>query len=69
VAVAHHLVVSIYFVIRNKESYKEPVLHENPKRREKQIKTHLAKLKELGLEIEIKQKDKIIKVDSLLESL
>lgn len=67
-AVAHHLMVSVYFVIKNKEAYKEPVLQDNPKRKNRQIKNHLAKLKELGLEIEIKPESKLIKVASLLES-
>jgi transposase len=69
VAVAHHLIIAVYFVIKNKESYKEPVLHDNPKRRSRQIKNHLTKLKELGLKIEIKQENQTIKVVSLLESL
>lgn len=69
VAIAHHLMIAVYFVIKNKEAYKEPVLHDNPKRRNRQIKNHLAKLKELGLEIEVKQENQTIKVVSLLESL
>lgn len=68
VAIAHHLMIASYFVIKNKESYKEPVLHDNPKRKNRQIKNHLAKLKELGLELELNQKDNKLKVVSLLES-
>jgi transposase len=69
VAVAHHMMIAAYFVIKNKQVYKEPLLHNNPKRRNRQIKNHLAKLKELGIEIEINQENKKIKVVSLLESL
>jgi transposase len=58
VATAHHIIIAAYFVIKNKEAYKEPVLHDNPKRKNRQIKAHLAKLKELGLEVEIKKAEK-----------
>jgi len=55
VAVGHKIIIAAYYVIKNKEAYKEPLLHNNPKKKIKKIKTYLEKLKELGLEVEIKQ--------------
>jgi transposase len=52
-AVGHQILVAVFFVIKNKEPYKEPVLHDNPKRKNRKIKNYLAKLKELGLAVEI----------------
>ncbi|MDR0794106.1 MAG: hypothetical protein LBE82_12435 [Chitinophagaceae bacterium] len=54
VAVGHKIIIAAYHVIKNKETYKEPVLHNNPKQKSKKIKNYLSKLKELGLEVEIK---------------
>jgi hypothetical protein len=53
-AIGHKIIIAAYFVIKNKESYKEPLLNDNPKRKSKQIKNYLAKLKELGIEVEVK---------------
>jgi hypothetical protein len=52
VAVGHKIIIAVYHVIKNKEAYQEPVLHDNnyPKQK-KQMKYHLKKLKELGIEI------------------
>jgi len=55
VAVGHKIIIAAYHIIKNKEAYKEPVLHNNPKRKIRKIKSYLEKLKELGLEVEIKQ--------------
>jgi hypothetical protein len=55
VAVGHKIIIAAYHVIKNKEAYKEPILHNNPKRKTRKIKSYLEKLKELGLEVEIKQ--------------
>jgi hypothetical protein len=52
--VGHQIIIAAFFILLNKEAYKEPVLHDNPKRKNKRIKNYLAKLKELGLEIEVK---------------
>jgi transposase len=49
VAIARKLLVAAYFVIKRKEAYKEPAIKEIS--REKQIKKHLKKLAELGLEL------------------
>jgi hypothetical protein len=37
--------------LRNLEPYKEPVEHENQKLKKRQIKYHVAKLKELGVAV------------------
>jgi transposase len=55
VAVGHKIIIAAYHIIKNKEAYKEPVLHDNPKKKTKKIKSYLDKLKELGIEVEIKQ--------------
>jgi hypothetical protein len=54
VAVGHKIIIAAYHVIKNKEAYQEPILHDNPKKKAKKIKSYLSKLKELGLEVEIK---------------
>ena len=51
VAVGHKIIIAVYHVIKNKEAYKEPVLHNNPKRKAKKVTRLLDKLKELGLEV------------------
>ncbi|MCK4406203.1 MAG: hypothetical protein KAV44_00865 [Bacteroidales bacterium] len=48
VAVGHKIIIAAYHVINNKEPYKEPELHNNPKRKRKQIKNYLNRLKDLG---------------------
>jgi hypothetical protein len=53
-AIGHKIIIAAYFVIKNKESYKEPLLNDDPMRKNKQIKNYLAKLKELGIELEVK---------------
>ena len=40
---------------KNKVAYKEPPLHSNPRKKAKKIKSYLEKLKEMGVEVEIKQ--------------
>lgn len=55
VAVGHKIIIAAYHVIKNKEAYKEPILHNSPKRKSKKIKSYIARLKELGVEVEIKQ--------------
>jgi len=55
VAVGHKIIIAAYHIIKNKQVYKEPILNNNPKRRAKQIKSYLEKLKELGIEVELKQ--------------
>jgi len=58
VAVGHKIIIAAYHVINNKEPYKEPELHNNPRRKRKQIKNYLNRLKELGLDVSVEQ-DKI----------
>ena len=54
-AVGHKIIIASYHIIKNKETYKEPILKENTKRKTKKIKSYLNKLKELGIEVELKQ--------------
>ena len=51
IAVGHKIIVAVYHIIKNKEVYQEPVLHDNSRKQKKQIKYHLNKLKEMGIEI------------------
>jgi len=51
IAVGHKIIVAAYHIIKNKEAYCEPVLHDNPRKQKKQIKYYLNKLKDLGIEI------------------
>ncbi len=50
VAVGHKIIVASYHVIKDKKSYIEPILNNNPKRTSKQIRNYMNKLKELGVE-------------------
>ena len=54
-AVGHKIIIAAYHIIKNKEAYKEPILKENNKRKTKKIKSYLNKLKELGIDVELKQ--------------
>jgi len=51
VAVGHKIIIAVYHVIKNKEAYREPVLHDNPRKQKKQVKYYLNKLNELGIKI------------------
>jgi hypothetical protein len=51
VAVGHKIIIAVYHVIKNREVYLEPVLHDNPRKQKKQVKYYLKKLKDLGIEI------------------
>jgi len=51
VAVGHKIIVAAYHVLKNKEAYREPVLHDSPRKQKKQIKYHLKKLQDLGITI------------------
>ena len=51
VAVGHKIIIAAYHVLKNKEAYKEPLLNDSAERNKKQIKRHLAKLKELGYDL------------------
>lgn len=50
IAVGHKIIVAFYHVIKDKTSYKEPELNNNPRRKGKQIRNFINRLKELGLE-------------------
>ena len=52
VAVGHKIIIAVYHVIKKVEAYREPVLHDNPRKQKKQVKYHLKKLKDLGMVIE-----------------
>ena len=51
VAVGHKIIIAAYHVLKNKEKYKEPQLHESAERKKKQILKHLTQLKELGYDL------------------
>ena len=53
VAVGHKIIIAAYHIIKNKVAYQEPILnkHNEIKRKNKQVRSYLAKLKELGIEI------------------
>lgn len=52
VAVGHKIIIAAYFILQNKESYKElgGDFLDN-KNREKQIKRHLRQLRDLGVDV------------------
>lgn len=49
VAVGHKIIVAAYFIILNKETYKEPKLHDKPKKKKKQTKNYLNRINQLGI--------------------
>lgn len=51
VAIGHKIIVAAYFIIKNKEEYKEPIQRDNPFSKERMAKSHLKKIKELGFEV------------------
>jgi hypothetical protein len=52
VAVGHKIVIAAYFILKNKESYNELGGDFLDKRnREKQIKRHMQKLRDLGVDV------------------
>lgn len=53
VAVGHKIIIVSYHIIKNKQSYQEPELNPYPKKRNKQIKNYLKRLKDLGVDLEI----------------
>ena len=50
VAVGHKIIVAAYHVMNNKEVYKEPQLHDSPRKQNKKIRNYLNRLKDLGVE-------------------
>ena len=50
VAVGHKIIVAAYHVIKDKQTYKEPQLHESPRKQNKKIRNYLNRLKDLGVE-------------------
>jgi hypothetical protein len=55
VAIGHKIIIASYHVINNKEAYKEPELHNNPRKKQKQIRNYLNRLKELGFEFNVEE--------------
>ena len=55
VAVGHQIIIAAYYIIKNQEPYQKPSLHNNPKKKARKVKSFLEKLKELGVEVKIKQ--------------
>jgi len=57
--VAHKIIIASYHIIKDKVPCKEPELNPHPKKRNKQIKNYLNRLKQLGVDLsmeEIEQK-------------
>lgn len=53
IAVGHKIIIAAYFILKNKETYQELGGDYLDKlTREKQIKRHLQKLRELGVDVE-----------------
>ena len=55
VAVGHKIIIAAYHVIKDKVPYKEPELHNSSKRRRKQVRNYLNRLKELGMDVSFEQ--------------
>lgn len=53
VAVGHKIIVAAYHIMKDKEAYKEPQLHDCPRKKNKQVKNYLNKLKALGIEVNV----------------
>ena len=51
VAVGHKIIIAAYHVIKDKEPYKEPELYNNPRKKRKQVKNYVNRLKEFGFDI------------------
>ncbi len=51
VAVGHKIIIAAYHVIKDKEAYREPALHDNPRKKRKQVKNYLNRLKDLGYDV------------------
>ena len=56
IALGHKILVAAYFIIKNKEAYKElGTDYLEPRRKKNQVQNYLDKLKKLGIEVEIKK--------------
>jgi hypothetical protein len=55
VAIAHKIIVSAYFVLKNNETYKEPLLNTNneQKHKQKQVQKQVSKLAALGFSVRL----------------
>jgi transposase len=51
VAIGHKIIVAAYFIIKNKEEYKEPIQRDNPFSKERMAKSYFKKIEELGFKI------------------
>lgn len=51
VAIGHKIIVAAYFIIRNKEEYKEPVKRKDILSKEQMAKNFLKKIKDLGFAV------------------
>ncbi len=57
VAVGHKILIAAYFILKDKVAYKElGETHLQELKKEKQINRHLKLLKELGVNLEVKEK-------------
>jgi transposase len=55
IAVAHKLIVTMYHVLNKQEAYRPTVINIDNKRKNRQVRSYIEKLKELGVDLEIKK--------------
>ncbi|CDN30138.1 hypothetical protein BN938_2828 [Mucinivorans hirudinis] len=54
VAIGHKIIVAAYFILLNKQPYREPELHDkNPRKQKKQIRNYLNRLSALGVDVSV----------------
>lgn len=54
VAVGHKIIIAAYHVVKDKVSYTEPILHDNPRKKRKQIRNYINRLNNLGFDVCLK---------------
>lgn len=50
-AIGHKIIVAAYFIIKNKEEYKEPVQRNDPFSKQRMAKNFLEKIQKLGFKV------------------
>lgn len=51
IAIGHKIIVAAYFIIKNKEAYKEPMKWDDPFKKQRIAKYHLKQIKALGFDV------------------
>lgn len=55
-AVSHKIIIATYFILKNKEAYKEPLLQiekAEQKRRQKEVQKTVGQLRKLGFDVRL----------------